>query len=154
MRKKKTTDELKNVLGKTHVQDMEKYFDENADSLLSEDRPFYDFFREKIREKNILLQDIFLGADIPERYGYKLISEEKRTRQRDVILRLCYSAGFTLDETQQALRIYGLPELYAKVPRDSIIMVCFNERPGSIIDVNAFLKKYKMDPLRTSGIQE
>ena len=93
-------------------------------------------------------------ADIPERYGYKLISEEKHTRQRDVILRLCYAAHFTLDETQQALRIYGMPELYARFERDALLMIAFNERPGSIIEVNAFLKSHILPPLRTTGVQE
>ena len=49
---------------------------------------------------------VFLKADIPERYGYKLLSGEKHTKQRDVILRICYAAEFTLKETQRALRKY------------------------------------------------
>lgn len=36
-----------------------------------------------------------MKADIPERYGYKLLSGEKHTRQRDVILRICYAAGLS-----------------------------------------------------------
>ena len=47
-----------------------------------------------------------------------------------------------------------MPELYAKIPRDAILMIAFNERPGSIIDVNTFLKENGMEPLRTSGVQE
>ena len=93
-------------------------------------------------------------ADIPERYGYKLLSEEKRTRQRDVILRLCYAAHFSLDETQKALRIYGMPELYARNQRDALLIIAFNDRPGSIIEVNAFLKENRIEPLRTTGSQE
>ena len=95
-----------------------------------------------------------MKADIPERYGYKLLSGEKHTRQRDVILRICYASELTLKETQRALRKYGMPELYAKISRDAMIMIAFNERPGSIIDVNALLKEHGMEPLRTSGIQE
>ena len=88
------------------------------------------------------------------RYGYKLIAEEKHTRQRDTILRLCYAARMSLDETQRALKYYRMPELYAKIPRDALIMICFNERPGSIIDVNSYLKNNGMDVLRSSGVQE
>jgi hypothetical protein len=47
-----------------------------------------------------------------------------------------------------------MPELYAKIPRDALLMIAFNERPGSIIDVNALLKENGMEALRTSGIQE
>ena len=97
---------------------------------------------------------VFLRADIPERYGYKLLSGEKRTKQRDVILRICYAAEFTLNETQRALKKYGLPQLYAKIPRDALLMIVFNDRPGSILDVNTLLKENDMLPLRTSGIQE
>ena len=94
-----------------------------------------------------------MKAEIPERYGYKLLSGEKRTRQRDVILRICYAAEFSLKETQRALKKYRLPELYAKVPRDALLMIAFNEGLG-ILEVNDLLKENKMDPLRTSGIQD
>ena len=47
-----------------------------------------------------------------------------------------------------------MPELYAKVPRDALLMIAFNDRPGSILEVNELLQKNGMQPLRTSGIQE
>ena len=71
-----------------------------------------------------------------------------------MILRICYASEMTLDQTQRALKKYEMPELYAKVPRDAILMILFNERPGSIIDVNSVLKSNKMAPLRTTGLQE
>lgn len=151
---KKSTEELEKVLGKTHINEIDNYLKENEESLLNSDRPFSDYIRAIIKEKNLKQQDIFLDADIPERYGYKLISGEKYTRQRDVILRICYATHMTLDETQKALRLYRLPELYARIPRDAMIMICINERPGSILDVNAFLKKNGMEILRSSGVQE
>ena len=106
------------------------------------------------KEKGVTQQTVFLKADIPERYGYKLLSGEKHTKQRDVILRICYAAEFTLTETQRALKKYGMPELYAKISRDALLMIVFNERPGGIADVNEVLQKHGMDPLRTSGTQE
>ena len=150
----KTTEELEKVLGNTHVNDTKKYLTENADELLDPDRPFADYMKKLIKEKDLFQQDIFLKADIPDRYGYKLLSEEKHTKQRDVILRLCYAAELTLDETQKALKIYGMPELYARVPRDAVLMIIFNNRPGIIIDVNAYLKKNGVDILRSSGVQD
>ena len=47
-----------------------------------------------------------------------------------------------------------MPELYAKISRDALLMIVFNERPGGIADVNEVLQKHGMDPLRTSGTQE
>lgn len=150
----KDTNELEKVLGKTHLSDYDDYLDSNRDSMISEANSFPAFIKDIINKKGITQQEVFLNADIPERYGYKLLSGEKHTRQRDIILRICYAAGLSLEETQRALKKYGMPELYAKVQRDALIMIIFNQRPGSIIDVNMLLKEKDFDPLRTSGVQE
>ena len=47
-----------------------------------------------------------------------------------------------------------MPELYAKVPRDALLMIAFNERPGNVLEVNELLQKHGMPLLRTSGLQE
>lgn len=152
--KEKSTDELKKVLGETSLKDFESFCKENKESMLSEARSFPVYIKDILSQKGITQQRLFIRADIPERYGYKLLSGEKRTRQRDVILRICYAAEMTLEETQRALQKYQLPELYPKIPRDALLMIVFNERPGTIIDVNTFLQKNGMDTLRTSGVQE
>ena len=125
--------------------------DEHKEKLTDTDKPFAEYMRKVIQKKKLKKQDIFLWSDIPERYGYKLLTEEKRTRQRDIILRICYAAEFTLEETQMALKKYEMPQLYAKIPRDAILMICFNERPGTVLDINALLKENGMEQLRTSG---
>ncbi len=150
----KDTNELENTLGKTHLSDYDKYLKNNKDSMLSESNSFSTYVKELMNKKGIKQQEVFLKADVPERYGYKLLSGEKHTKQRDVIVRICYAAEFTLSETQRALRKYGMAELYAKDERDALIMIAFNERPGSIIDVNTMLKSHGLQPLRTSGVQE
>jgi hypothetical protein len=150
----KKTEDLEKVLGNTHIDDFEGYISENEDSIITSEEDFYIYIKDLLHQKNISQQLTFLKADIPEKYGYKLLSGEKRTRQRDVILRICYAAELTLEETQRALKKYGLPELYAKVPRDAFLMVVFNDRPGSVIDVNSLLKEKGFDTLRTSGAQD
>ena len=150
----KETNELERELGSTHLADYSSFVHKNKDSMLSDATSFSTYIKTILREKGITQQIAFLKADIPERYGYKLLSGEKHTRQRDVILRICYASELTLKETQRALRKYGMPELYAKISRDAMIMIAFNERPGSIIDVNALLKENRMETLRTSGMQE
>lgn len=150
----KNTQELENVLGNTHLSGFEKYCNVNKESLITESDAFSVYMKELFSKKGVTQQNVFLKADIPERYGYKLLSGEKHTKQRDVILRICYAAGLTLDETQRALRKYRMPELYAKIPRDAFLMIVLNERPGSIIDVNELLQKQGMEPLRTSGLQD
>lgn len=151
---KKNTNELDKILESTHVSQIKTYFAENADSLRDEDRPFSQYMRKLIREKGLKQQEVFDAADIPERYGYKLISEEKRTKQRDVILRLCYAAHFTLEETQRALKMYDMPILYSKVKRDALLMIAFNERPGGLMRVNHLLESHHMEILRFSGMPD
>ena len=126
---------------------------QNADEVLDGNRDFMRYMNEKFKEKGLQKQDVLLKADISQGYGYKLLAEEKVTKQRDVILRICYAAEFTLKETQQALRVYHMDTLYARDPRDAMIMTCFNERPGTVLEVNELLMKNKMQPLRSSGIQ-
>ena len=150
----KDTDELENILKSTHTGNISEYIKANADSMLKGDRPFTDYMRDLIRDKGLKQQDIFLEADIPERYGYKLISGEKHTRQRDIILRICYAAEFTVEETNGALKRYGMPALYAKDKRDAVLIVLFNDRPGDILKVNSILKSHGVETLKSSGVQD
>ena len=150
----KSTDELEKILGSTHINEVSTYLKSNEESIITNEYAFHEYISKLIKLKNLRKQDVFLAADVPEKYGYKLLSGEKHTKQRDVILRLCYAAELSLEETQKALKLYRMPELYAKIPRDAMIMIAFNERPGSIIDVNSFLKNNGMEILRSSGVQE
>ena len=151
---KKTTKELEDILEHTHPNDIENFVKANEDELLDGDRNFMKYMNEKLREKGLQKQDVLLRADISQGYGYKLLTEEKVTKQRDIILRICYAANFTLKETQQALKIYQMDILYARNPRDALLMTFFNEHPGSIIDINEMLLANKMMPLRSSGMHE
>ena len=147
----KKSEELKKILKGASTRNAASFIRENEQYMIDPDEAFSEYMRQILKEKKLLQQEVFLRADIPERYGYKLISRQKTTRQRDVILRLCYAGELTLEQTQKALRLYRLPELYVKIPRDALIMICFNERPGSIAEINELLISSGMDPLRVSG---
>lgn len=151
---KKSTDELENILGQTSTTDIEAYLAENAESLLAQERPFAAYMHEMIRKYGKTQQEVFLQADFPMRFGYKLLAEEKHTKQRDFILRICYATGMTLDETQKALTLYGMAPLYARIPRDAVLMIAFNQHKGNVLDVNALLTEHKMPILKTSGSVE
>ena len=109
-------------------------------------RPFTDFMRQKFREKEITQKEVFIRADLDDRYGYKLISGEKQTLQRDTILRICLAAGFTLGETQEALILYGMAPLYEKIRRDTAFIVAFRNRIYDIHDVDAILRENELPP--------
>ena len=128
----KSTDELEKILGKTHLSDISDYLGNNEESIINNEYAFHNYVRELIKKKNLKQQDVYLAADIPEKYGYKLLSGEKRTRQRDVILRLCYAAEFDLDETQKALKLYRMPE-DAQVKLQETLERIINEGSGGLI---------------------
>ena len=109
-------------------------------------RPFTDYMRRKLREKKISQKEVFIKADLDDRYGYKLISGEKQTQQRDTILRLCLAAEFSLVETQEALVLYGMAPLYQKIRRDTAFIVAFCNRIYDIHEVDAILRENDMPP--------
>lgn len=148
----KTTNTLDSVLKKTSPDQIAHFFDDNRNELLLAEKPFAQYMRTCIREKGLLQQDVFIRADIAEGYGYKIISEEKHTNQRDTILRLCIGARLSLEETQRALKIYGMSPLYARMPRDAILMVSLNKGGAEISEVNELLVKNQMRPLKGTEI--
>ena len=109
-------------------------------------RPFTDFMRKTFHEKRITQKEIFIRADLDDRYGYKLISGEKQTQQRDTILRICLAAEFTLGEAQEALVLCGMAPLYEKIRRDIAFIVAFSNRIYDIHDVDAILRENNMPP--------
>ena len=148
------TGELELKLENIHPDQIAAFIRENADDLLGNKRDFMDYMNRKIKERNLLKKDVIMRADINQGYGHKLLTQEKVTKQRDVILRICYAAEFTLEETQYALRLYRMETLYVRDARDALIMTCFNDRPGNIINVNELLLRNNMQPLRSSGTLE
>ncbi|MBR4743432.1 MAG: hypothetical protein IK082_04480, partial [Oscillospiraceae bacterium] len=96
---RQTVQKLEELLPRIAPEDLPAFLAGYGDEFLTGDRPFSDYMRALFREKGILQQNVFLAADISENYGYKLISGEKHTVQRDVILRLCLAGRFDREET-------------------------------------------------------
>ena len=140
----KTTDQLNQALQQGNLSE---YYDKYEDKLADPDRPFAAYIRQIIRSKGLLQQDVFLRADIPERYGYKLISEEKHTRKRDVILRLCLASHCTLAETNRALQLYSMSPLYPRIRRDAAFIIAFNTGLYEIEAVEDLLRAHDLEPL-------
>ena len=122
--KQKNTKELDDILGKTHISDFDKFCVEQKGSMDPEQNAFSEYIKDLLKEKKITQQMVFLKADIPEKYGYKLLSGEKHTRQRDIILRICYAAELTLEQTQRALRKYEMPQLMQRF-REMLFLCLF-----------------------------
>ena len=47
-----------------------------------------------------------------------------------------------------------MQQLYAKISRDALLMILFNERQVNIYEVNEILIKHDLEPLKECGSQE
>ena len=82
-----------------------------------------------------------------ESYGSKIVTMEKHTKNRDLILRMCIAGHFLLDESNRALKLYGMNPLYAKDRRDAAIIVAVNNRIYDLADIDEILERQGSDRL-------
>ena len=150
----KTTDDLTSVLLRTHPDALSETLEHLAPRMAEEEKPFAAHMRAVIRENGLRQQAVFLAADIPEGFGYKLVSEERHTHRRDTILRLCFAARMTVEQAQRALRLQGLSPLYSRLPRDAALLVALNAGMYEILDVNDYLQRGGFEPLAPCGSAE
>ena len=143
----KPTDELNKLLENMTPGELDEYLEENQEYIAGTDRSFYEYMKTTIRTKGILLKDLYQFAGFSESFGSKLLTQEKHTKDRDMIIRLCLAGHLTWDETNRALKLYGFSELYAKDPRDACLIVQINNRIYDIYRINDELAKRDFDLL-------
>ena len=136
---KKPTDELNNLLENMKPDDLDSYLLDNSKYLAEGPKAFYYYMKDVLDSKNIKLKDVYSFAGVSESYGSKILSQEKHTTDRDLIIRFCIAGHFTWDETSRALKLYGMNELYAKDPRDACIIVAIKNRIYSFSDIDELL---------------
>ena len=138
---------LNEELLSVRTSELSDFLEQHRGDLITSPHPFADYMRMKFREKGVLQQNVFLAADLSENYGYKLIAEEKHTRQRDTILRLCLAARFRLEEVQEALILYGMAPLHGRFPRDAVLTVAVQNGIYDLCEVNRLLESCGLAPL-------
>ncbi|MCR5092979.1 MAG: hypothetical protein K6B72_03300 [Lachnospiraceae bacterium] len=132
------TNELNDLLENMHPDQLDQYLRDNRQYLADEKKGFYYYFKGVLDEKQIKLKDVYSFAGVTESYGSKIITMEKHTTDRDLIIRLCLAGHFSWIEMNRALKLYGMNELYAKDPRDACIIVAVKDRifdPYAIDDI-------------------
>lgn len=137
---KRSTSELINILKTADKGDVREV-------VVEELCDFPTYMNEIITEKKLKRQDIFQRADIPQKYGYKLLNGDTHTTNRDRLLRIFIAMGMSLKEVQRALTIYGMPILYPKNQRDAIIIIAINKEITSVDTVDEWLEEYREEPL-------
>ena len=132
----KSTDNLLNTLSNPSPSELKHYLQEH----FSDGEPNFPAYIDMLlSQKKLKRQDVLIRANLPQKYGYKLLTGETHTTDRDKILRICFSMEMSLKETQRALRLYGMAELYPKLKRDVLLIVAIGQKTFDIDRVNDML---------------
>lgn len=146
--KQDSTTHLMNVLINAEKDDIDQFANKY---LAGQYCSFPAYMDTIISKKNLKRQDIFQKADLPQKYGYKLLSGEAHTTDRDKLLRIFIAMKMTLKETQRALELYGMAPLYPKKKRDAIIIIAINKGISSVDTVNDWLSEQNEAELSRSS---
>lgn len=134
----KDTANLMDILNSANPSQVENYLQEQ----FKEGEPtFFKYIDELLEKKGLLRQDVLIKADLPQKYGYKLLTGESHTTNRDKILRICFAMNMSLTETQRALKLYGMNELYPKIKRDVLLIIALGQKIYDIDRINEMLTK-------------
>ena len=144
---KKPTDELNSLLKDMKPDQLDHYFKDNEKYLADKNKGFYYYMKDVLDEKNIKLKDVYSFAGVSESYGSKILTMEKHTANRDLIIRFCIAGHFNWDETNRALKLYGFKELYSKDQRDAVLIVAINNRVFDLYDIDEILLQHGMERL-------
>jgi len=146
---KKPTDEFNDLLENMKPDQIGSYLKDNSKYMADEKKAFYYYMKDVLDEKNIRLKDVYSFAGVTESYGSKIVTMEKHTKDRDLIIRLCLAGHFNWDETNRALKLYGLSGLYAKDPRDACLIVAINNRIFNMYEIDEMLIKQGLKKIST-----
>lgn len=96
---------------------------------------FVAFMDQMIIKSGMDRKTIIARSGLSESLGYKYLSGQKKTTERDYILALCIALKLNFSQTQHALRCYGMP-LLGSIDRRAFII-----RRG----IEQGLDRYKID---------
>ena len=143
----KPTEELNELLENTKPSQLSAYYKDNRQHLADEKKSFYFYMKDVLDEKNIKLKDVYSFVGVTESYGSKILSMERHTKNRDLIILFCIAGHFNWDETNRALKLYGFSELYAKDPRDACMIVAINNRIYDLGEIDELLMQQGLKKL-------
>ncbi|MGL5259063.1 MAG: hypothetical protein ACRC7V_03035 [Lachnospiraceae bacterium] len=132
----KNTSNLLNILKTSSKSNLTSFEEKHLKNI---ETNFVSYIDTLIDQKNLKRKDIFQKADLPQKYGYKLLTGECHTKDRDKLLRIFLAMKLTLKETQRALALYGMPALYPKYKRDALLIIAINQGISSVDTINEWL---------------
>lgn len=143
----KPTNELNELLENTKISQLDGYIKENRQYLADAEKTFYYYMKEILDQKHIKLKDMYIKAGVSESFGGQILRMEKHTADRDLIIRFCLAGRFNWQETNRALKLYGMSELYAKNPRDACLIVAINNKVFDLDELESVLAEKGFESL-------
>lgn len=115
-----TTQELLKILHMArNVSELQEYT-ENL-SINSGFQTFAEYLWYILREKGITESTLIRDSQIQRTYAYQILNGTKNPG-RDKVIALCLAARMNFEETQRALILADLGQLYPRRHRDSILI--------------------------------
>ena len=120
-----TTQELLKIL---HTTRTTSELHEYTDTLESNSgfQNFSEYFFHILKEKEITESMLIRNSQIQRTYAYQILTGTKNPG-RDKVIALCLAAHMNLDETQRALTLANLGQLYPRRHRDSILIFALEQ---------------------------
>lgn len=137
---KRTTDLMNELNQTSHI---DQYLKDNEEYII--DLTLSNYLCDIFEKKSLSKSDVIKKSDINEIYGYQILSG-KRTPSRNKLISLCIGAKFTLDETNEILKVGGFSPLFPKIKRDSVIIFGIQNH-YSIWQINESLYTHQLQTL-------
>ena len=123
--------------------DFRSFYDENRDYMVNSS--LSQLLEVLLSEKGLKKSQVIRNAEISEVYCYQIFSGI-RTPDRKKLLALAIGMELNIEQVQQLLKCAGYPQLYAKLPLDSIVLfgLCKNL---TVQQINELLYEYGLETL-------
>ena len=104
-----------------------------------------DLLEQLLKDKGLKKAQVIKSSELSEVYGYQIFSGI-RVPERKKLLCLAVGMELNIDETQQLLKCAGYPQLYVKLPFDSVVLygLC---KGLSVVQINELLYSYGLETL-------
>ncbi len=143
MEKRKTTGELLDILkNKSSCNEIQEEIkpEQITESLA-------DCLNKLVAERDVKPADVMRRSGLKKAYFYSLLDGSRDNPSRDVLIQLGFGFEMSFDEVQEFLKHRGAAQLYPRIPRDGVIIYCF-QRGMSLMDCDALLME-NGEPLLT-----
>lgn len=137
----KDTSEIVKELGL--CPDFQAFYKANKDYMVSGN--LSALLSQLLDAKGLKKSQVIKSAELSEVYGYQIFSGV-RVPERKKLLCLAVGMELNIEETQQLLKCAGYPQLYVKLPFDSIVLygLC---KQLSVVQINELLYEYGLETL-------